>query len=68
LELADGGFLHWQLVAAWPKTVRLAAVRKLFGHFHAELTKSDKALDYVWKDDTAVAGTRFELGVPGTYI
>jgi len=62
LELGDGGFLHWQLVAVFPKTVRLAAVRKLFGPFHAELTKSDAALDYVWKEETAVDGTRFELG------
>lgn len=64
LELATSGFLHWQLVAAWPKTVRLSAVRKLFGNFHAELTKSDAALGYVWKDDTAIEGTRFQLGDP----
>jgi len=62
LELGAGGFLHWQIVAAWPKTVRLSAVRKLFGPHHAELTKSDAAFDYVWKDETAVENTRFELG------
>jgi len=64
LELGQGvtGFLHWQLVAVWPKNVRLSAVRKLFGNFHAELTKSDAALAYVWKDDTRVAGTQFEFG------
>jgi len=66
LELAASGFLHWQLVAAWPKTVRLSAVKKLFGPFHAELTKSERALEYVWKDDTAVDGTRFQLGEPAT--
>lgn len=32
------------------------------GHFHAEPTRSDAALAYVWKEDTAVDGTRFELG------
>jgi len=64
LEQSESEFLHWQLVAAWPKNVRLSAVRKLFGPFHAELTKSDAALAYVWKDDTAVPNTRFELGQP----
>jgi len=58
------GFLHWQLVAAWPKNVRLACVRRVFGPFHAELTKSEAALDYVWKDDTRIDGTQFELGKP----
>lgn len=29
---------------------------------HVELTRSDAAEAYVWKDDTAVEGTRFELG------
>jgi len=29
---------------------------------HAELTRSSAADDYVWKEATAVVGTRFELG------
>lgn len=29
---------------------------------HSELSKSSAADAYVWKDDTAVVGTRFELG------
>jgi len=62
LELGANGFLHWQLVAAWPKNVRLSAVRKQFGPFHAELTKSDAALAYVWKEDTRIPNTQFELG------
>jgi len=56
------GYLHWQLTVAFPKNVRLSALRTTFGPHHAELTRSDAAIDYVWKDDTAVAGTRFELG------
>jgi len=62
LELADSGFLHWQLVARTRNKCRTSAIRKLFGPFHAEPTRSDAALDYVWKDDTRVAGTQFELG------
>lgn len=62
LETGDGGYLHWQLVCAFPKNVRLSAVRTVFGPHHAELTRSERAIDYVWKDDTAVDGTRFELG------
>lgn len=62
LECGEGGFLHWQLIAVFNKNVRLSAVTKLYGPYHAELTKSDKAMDYVWKDDTSVADTRFELG------
>lgn len=62
LELGAGGFLHWQFIAVFTKNVRLAAVRKLYGHFHAELTRSDAAMEYVWKDDTRVEGTQFEIG------
>jgi len=62
LERGDGGFLHWQLIAAWPKNVRLSAVTAVFGPYHAELTRSAAADTYVWKDDTAVDNTRFELG------
>jgi len=62
LELSASGFRHWQLVASFPKNVRLSAVTRIFGPFHAELTRSALADAYVWKDDTAVLGTRFELG------
>jgi hypothetical protein len=64
-EIGVGGFKHWQLVVGYKQTVRLSAVRKSFGPAHAELTRSDAALDYVWKDETAVPGSRFELGKPG---
>lgn len=41
---------------------RLRGVRDIFGPYHAESTRSDAAFEYVWKDDTRVAGTQFELG------
>lgn len=63
LELGESGFLHWQLLVAFSKPTRLAGVRTTFGAFHAELSRSDAADAYVWKDDTCVdPSTRFELG------
>lgn len=58
---AEDGYLHWQIVVAFQRKVRLRAVREVFGPFHAELTRSDAARDYVWKDDTSVPNTRFLL-------
>jgi len=62
LECGEGGFLHWQVVVAFGRSVRKATVVQTFGPYHCEPTKSEKANDYVWKDDTAIVGTRFELG------
>jgi len=63
LELgSNDGYLHWQICLALCKKGSLPSVRRMFGPVHCELTKSDKASDYVWKEDTAIVGTRFELG------
>jgi len=62
LESGDSGYLHWQLVVATPKKVSLAFMRRTFGSFHFELTRSEAAEDYVWKEATRVEGTQFELG------
>lgn len=59
---AETNYLHWQLLVVFRRSVRLAAVRKTFGPVHAELSRSAAADSYVWKDDTAVADTRFSLG------
>lgn len=62
-EVGAGGFDHWQIVVNLRQPSRLAAVKRLFGDStHAEPTKSDKALEYVWKEETRVANTSFELG------
>lgn len=63
LELAEGGFLHWQIVVAFKRKIRERGVIRNFGEFHCELTRSDAARDYVWKEHTRVQGTQFELGV-----
>lgn len=56
------GTLHWQLFAAFEKKVRLSTVKSIIGNGHWEPSRSEAAEEYVWKEDTAVAGTRFELG------
>lgn len=54
---------HWQLFCTFKQPARLAAVKKIFGEkCHAEPSRSQAAEQYVIKDDTAIAGTRFELG------
>lgn len=63
LELGDGGFLHWQLVVHFLSKQSIHGVKRVFGDScHAELTRGEEAEAYVWKEDTAVAGTRFQLG------
>lgn len=64
LECGNGtGYLHWQLLVIFERSVRLSAVKSVFGvGVHCELSKSEAANSYVWKDETAVIGTRFELG------
>lgn len=56
-------YLHWQVLVAFKSKVRLVVVKRIFGETtHAELTKSKAANDYVWKEDTRIEGTQFELG------
>lgn len=62
LERGDSGYLHWQLLAVFSCKQSLRFVRHTFGEYHAELTRSSAADAYVWKDDTYIDGTRFELG------
>lgn len=63
LERGEGGYLHWQVLCCYNKKVRLAKVKETFGNqAHAELSRSDASNKYVWKEDTRVADTQFELG------
>lgn len=56
------GYLHWQLICYFAKPVRLRTVRETFGDWNAELSRSSAATEYVWKEDTRVPNTQFELG------
>ncbi|ARD71303.1 putative replication initiator protein [Diporeia-associated CRESS-DNA virus LH481] len=62
MEIGASGYNHWQIIAICDRSRRLSWIRSIFGNFHAELTRSVAAEQYVWKDETAVVGTRFELG------
>lgn len=55
-------YLHWQLVVTFNTQVRLPHVKRIFGTCHAEPSRSKAADEYVWKDDTAIPDTRFQLG------
>ncbi len=63
LEVGEGGYRHWQCLVALSTKGSLSTVKSIFGSTcHAELSRSEAAIAYVWKDDTSVAGTRFEFG------
>lgn len=59
----SSSYHHWQICCAFSKKKSLAQVKELFGEqAHCELSRSNAAGDYCWKEDTAVDGTRFEHG------
>jgi len=63
MEIGESGYQHWQVVVYMIKACRMTGVKKVFGEeCHVEITRSEAANDYVFKDETAVVGTRFELG------
>lgn len=63
LEQGSGGYLHWQLLVGLERKGSLRTIKRIFGdECHAELSRSDAANDYVWKEDTRVQGTQFEMG------
>lgn len=63
LELGEGGYLHWQVCISLPKKKTLRWVKSIFGDScHVEITRSEAAEAYVWKEETRVPGTQFDLG------
>lgn len=59
----EGGYLHWQLLALFGRKLTVTAVKAIFGaRAHVEPSRSAAADDYVWKEETRVDGTQFELG------
>lgn len=57
------GYLHWQLLVICDRSRRLGWIQTTFGpSVHGELSRSAAADSYVWKDDTRIGNTQFELG------
>lgn len=62
-EIGEGGYHHWQIVAHYKKKVRLRGAKEHWPTTsHLEPTRSESAVDYVWKEETRVEGTQFEIG------
>lgn len=61
-EVGLGGFIHWQVIVAFKQKASLRVIQRIFPGVHAELTRSDAASEYVWKEDSRVEGTQFEYG------
>lgn len=56
-------YRHWQIIVGFSKKKTLAQVKESFcDTAHCEVTRSKAADSYVWKEESAVPGTRFELG------
>lgn len=61
-ELGATGYRHWQVLVAFTQKKSLAAVVRCFnGIGHWELSRSQAADSYVWKEDTR-DGEPFEFG------
>lgn len=59
----ETGYLHYQVLAVFQRSTKLGGVKRIFGNsIHAEPSRSEAANAYVWKEDTRVADTQFELG------
>lgn len=54
-------FVHWQLLVH-SKRMTLSALKVIFPRAHIEPSRSSAAEAYVWKEETRVEGTQFELG------
>ena len=62
-ERGEGGYEHWQIVVIFDKKKRMAGAKIYFPNTtHLEPTRSEAALEYVWKEDTRIEDTQFELG------
>ncbi|AJD07548.1 replication-associated protein [Sewage-associated circular DNA virus-27] len=60
---SESGYLHWQIVVALTTKCSLRGIKGLFGDStHGELSRTNRASVYVWKEETRIEGTQFELG------
>jgi len=63
LEIGDNGFEHWQFIIYCKNKIRRGGLKELLPSWsHLEITRSDAAEAYVWKEETRVPDTQFEYG------
>ena len=68
-EIGETGYHHWQLFVAFKQRQRRGGVKSFFTNTtSARPSNSEAAEAYVWKEATAVPGTRFELGAKVTFF
>jgi len=68
-EIGASGFQHWQVLVSYKEKKSLAQVKRDFTPgTHAEPTRSDAAREYVWKEETRIPDTQFELGTPAIRV
>nr|WAE42667.1 MAG: replication associated protein [Cressdnaviricota sp.] len=62
-EISHTGYSHWQIFVAFSSKKSERTAKQFFTRTtHVELSRSEAAEEYVWKEDTRVAGSQFELG------
>lgn len=64
-QLEEGtlsGYRHWQVLLVLSRQCRRKFVCSIYPGGHWEPSRSSAANDYVWKEDTRIAGTQFEMG------
>jgi len=62
-EIGEGGYEHYQVLVAFATKNTLQQCKASFTETtHAELSRSEAAGKYVWKEESSVANTRFEYG------
>uniref|UniRef100_A0A345MQ25 Replication-associated protein n=1 Tax=Cressdnaviricota sp. TaxID=2748378 RepID=A0A345MQ25_9VIRU len=63
-EIGESGFEHWQLVCGYCSRQSLRSAKLLWpSTAHLEPCRSAAADAYVWKEETRVHGSQFELGL-----
>lgn len=62
-EGGQTGYKHWQLLVVSEKKITISRVKYTFGReAHVEPSRSEAADEYVWKEETRIEGTQFQLG------
>lgn len=61
-EIGEDGYRHWQFIIITNPKTSLRIVSRCYHGAHCEPSRSDAAEAYVWKENSRVHGSQFELG------